>query len=383
MRQYIPRSSFLAQALCLVAALAVTGACKSGGSGDKAPATDKEKKTGQQTGQKTGNTTAAGATGDKAAGEQPGAAHKSSNRLRIVVSVDWEGAYLSEDGLAALAAFRKKHPDVPITHWVTPAYFTKPEVAETLVADLQKTFLPGDIVALHVHAWRSLAEAAGVEPKLAPSFLSEEAELLEFEDGDVGYEVEIGAYSAEDFRAILRKSMEYLQPFKPRRYFRAGGALVAQHTFAALAAEGFTIDSSVMRYQDFRTDHGGTTQQQKRLRETWGDLDEFALPYSIDTPGGAVLEVPTAPGFGDYHAAVDLVAFINRAVKHLRANPEREVYVQLGFHQETAHETSDSAPLTFSGRVSKALEYIATHYSDIAVYETFDDIAKRHVKAGS
>src|SRR4051812_18484027 len=104
----------------------------------------------------------------------PSSPTRAPKKGHIVVAftVDWEGAYLSPEGLDAFDAVRKTLGEVPITHFVSAGYFTKdtpdPTIVETLTAAIRKT----DELAVHLHAWRSLAKASGVTPKLAPSFLT-------------------------------------------------------------------------------------------------------------------------------------------------------------------------------------------------------------------
>ena len=84
---------------------------------------------------------------------------------------------------------------------------------------------PGDELAMHLHAWKSLATAASIEPKLSPSFLTGTDKLLEFEDGDVGFDTDLDAYTGPELRALLRTSRKLLEQTKLpiSKSFRAGG----------------------------------------------------------------------------------------------------------------------------------------------------------------
>src|SRR4051812_34698961 len=76
----------------------------------------------------------------------------------VAVTIDWEGAYLSPEGLDALDALRKRL-NVPITHFVSAGYFTKEPPEPGTISSIKEVVHPGDELALHVHAWRSLAKA--------------------------------------------------------------------------------------------------------------------------------------------------------------------------------------------------------------------------------
>jgi len=50
------------------------------------------------------------------------------SKIVVVVSVDWEGRSLLAENLELIAAFRQRHPDVPIQHFLNPAYYTRAEL---------------------------------------------------------------------------------------------------------------------------------------------------------------------------------------------------------------------------------------------------------------
>lgn len=52
---------------------------------------------------------------------QPSRCTRSPARVRIVISVDWEGRDLAAANRRAFAAFPRAHPDVPLTHFLNAA----------------------------------------------------------------------------------------------------------------------------------------------------------------------------------------------------------------------------------------------------------------------
>jgi hypothetical protein len=45
--------------------------------------------------------------------------------LYATVTVDWEGEQITPLSLQALEYFKTVHPDIPLTHFICPAYFTR------------------------------------------------------------------------------------------------------------------------------------------------------------------------------------------------------------------------------------------------------------------
>jgi len=91
-------------------------------------------------------------------------------RVHVAISVDWEGSDLSAINLNAFRVYREAHPDVPLTHFLNAAYFTKLDAnASKVQADVRRALRPGDELGLHIHPWKSLVEAAGVKFRTEPT----------------------------------------------------------------------------------------------------------------------------------------------------------------------------------------------------------------------
>ncbi|HEX2689918.1 MAG TPA: hypothetical protein VHN14_25035 [Kofleriaceae bacterium] len=273
----------------------------------------------------------------------------AKGRIVVALTIDWEGAYLSPDGLDALDALRRVLGPVPVTHFVSAGYFTKdhPDSAATHV--ISESVHKGDELALHLHAWRSLAKASGVEPKLSPSFLTGTDKLLEFEDGDLGFDTDLDAYSVPELRALVRTSRRLLaQTQLPiSRTFRAGGYLGTPKVLQAIHEEGFTVDCSATDYRQL--DERKDEVLPRRIKAIWPNVDTTSQPWLVSAPGGPVLEIPIA-AFADYATADEIVAVFDAAHARYQKDPGRDVFVVLGFHQETAHD--------FAGRIREALEKV-------------------------
>ena len=270
----------------------------------------------------------------------------AKGRIVVAVTIDWEGAYLSPDGLDAMDALRRGLAGVPVTHFVSAAYFTKDKPDPTTAETLAKAVLPGDELALHLHAWRSLAKASGISPKLAPSFLTGTDKLLAFDDGDVGFDVDLDTYSVPELRALVRTSRRLLEEahLTVSKSFRAGGYLGTPKVLQAIREEGFLVDSSATDYRQL--DELKVEVLPKRIQAIWPRVETTSQPWLVETRGGPLLELPVA-AFADYAAPAEIVAAFEAAHTRLQKDPTRDAFVVIGFHLETADE--------FARRVGEAL----------------------------
>lgn len=273
----------------------------------------------------------------------------AKGRIVVALTIDWEGAVISPEALDAVDAARARIGDAPLTHFVSAAYFTKatpdPAAAHTIASAVR----PTDELAVHLHAWSSLATASGITPKLAPSFLTGTDRLLPFDDGDVGFDLDLDAYSVSELRALLRTSKKLLEgtALPVGKGFRAGGYLATPKVIQALRDEGFTVDSSAIDARQL--DEHDADILPKRLTAIWPGMDPGKQPWSIQAPGGQVLELPIA-AVADFSTTAEIVKVFEDAHARLAKAPTRDVFVVLAFHQETAEE--------FAPRIAEAIEKV-------------------------
>ena len=294
----------------------------------------------------------------------------AKGRIVVALTIDWEGAYLSPDGLDTLDELRRFLGPVPLTHFVSAGYFTKDHPDAAVTSVLTESVHKGDELAVHLHAWKSLARASGIEPKLAPSFLTGTDKLLEFEDGDVGFDTDLDAYGVPDLRAMVRTSRRLLEQTRLplSKTFRAGGYLGTPKVLQAIREEGFTVDCSATDYRQL--DERKDEVLPKRIQAIWPNVETTSQPWFASAPGGPVLEIPIA-AFADYATAAEIVAVFEAAHARLYKDPGRDVFVVLGFHQETAHE--------FAGRIHEAMEKVRGNkeLADGLVFTTVESAAQR------
>ncbi|MBM4253170.1 MAG: hypothetical protein FJ146_14470 [Deltaproteobacteria bacterium] len=264
----------------------------------------------------------------------------AQGKIKIVVSVDWEGEDLRPENLRAMAQFRQHFPNVPLQHFLNAAYFTKPGVqAASVTRAIRSVLRPGDEEGLHIHAWRSLVEAAGVPFRLGPSFVDEDVKP-ELCAEDCGMDVALTAYKVQELRKIIRTSVTILedQGFATARSFRAGGWQANNAVLEALADEGFTLDSSAT-HAPYLQEAWGAYNLVNFVAKLWPHTAPESQPYVHETHrGGALWELPNNGCLADYMTASQMKTAFAKQIALLRQDPNRDVYLSIGFHQETAQD---------------------------------------------
>ncbi|MDQ2952760.1 MAG: hypothetical protein M3R54_10915 [Chloroflexota bacterium] len=203
----------------------------------------------------------------------------------VVWTLDFEGDAASDAALAATAAIADGL-HVPMTVMWNPRVWTTTDVAparsSTMQAWTMSRAAKGDEVALHLHAWADFVRASGVTPRTAPNWSGRSD----------GYDVPLTAFDERETRALIDTALALMadhgMPLPST--FRAGGLFANAANLRAVAAAGFTVDTSA-------TPAGGFG----RLVLPW-TLARDAQPYrpsrdDANKPGDLpLLEVPNIAG---------------------------------------------------------------------------------------
>lgn len=264
----------------------------------------------------------------------------AQGKLRIVVSVDWEGDDLQPSNIQAMKDFRRDYPKIPLQHFLNAAYYTKNQAnAAEITKTIKSVLLPKDEHGLHIHAWRTLVESSGVTFRYAPSFVRDGFIIADCAV-DCGQEIALTGYTNAELRKIIAHSVEILQKekFNRPRSFRAGGWQADDNVLDALAAEGFTLDSSAT-YAEFLKPLWGKYNLYGLVAKLWSNTKPTSQPYVYKTSSGLkILELPNNSCLSDYMTGDDMLKVFESNAQLLKKNPKKDVYLSIGFHQETAAE---------------------------------------------
>lgn len=274
-----------------------------------------------------------------------------SDEIQLFLSVDWEGVELESGNLRDMERFRRDFPEVPITHYLNAAYYTKPRANPSLInRQVKRTLLDIDELGLHIHGWKMLFEAAGVHYRSSPVFFGE---VFVDKVGDAGHNIDIGAYSTDELRKVIAFSIDTLEKngFGRAKSFRSGGWMSRRSVLEALTAEGIVRDASDVATKHFIDDPWHNSPLFRWLsQQLWPNTHFSSQPYYMDTAHGPLLQIPDNGALADYVTGDEMLDVYKACLKYKKAHPDEHVTMSFGFHTESATR--------FLGRVRRGLKLI-------------------------
>ena len=204
----------------------------------------------------------------------------------VIWTLDFEGDAASNETMNNVWDIARDHR-APMTIMWNPRVWTTDQVTKEradVMANWTKTIEGSGYaeVALHLHAWTDFVRAAGVNPRTAPSWAGRSD----------GYDVPLTAFSETETKTLIDYALTLMSDhgFKKPTTFRAGGLFANAANLRAVAAAGFTVDTSATSAGPFG-----------RLLLPW-TLRKDAQPYRPSTTDANVagdlplLEVPNIAG---------------------------------------------------------------------------------------
>lgn len=261
----------------------------------------------------------------------------AKGKIQLLVTVDWEGRDLLETNLQAMRHLHARFPGVKVVHFLNAAYFTKDDAhPKEDSAKIASAIAPIDETGLHIHGWRRLFEASGVDFKSGPTFWGTQ---LRPNDCiyDCGHEVPISLYSADELRKVVRFSLDTLeaQGFGRAKSFRTGGWMAKDTVREAVAAEGLVYEESAVPTAFLAPQLKGRPIFDW-LTDLWKGTTELSQPYALPTPAGTLVEVPDNGALADYVSADQMVGTFQANKAAFLRDRSKNVVVSIGFHHETA-----------------------------------------------
>jgi hypothetical protein len=157
----------------------------------------------------------------------------------VVWTLDFEGDAAPAETMANAAAIADGLK-IPMTVMWNPRVWTTGDVsafsADAMLAWTKGRAAKGDEIALHLHAWTDFVRAAGVAPRTAPNWAGRSD----------GYDVPLTAFDETETRKLLDLALRLMNDHgmtKPTS-FRGGGLFANAANLRAVAAAGFTADTS-------------------------------------------------------------------------------------------------------------------------------------------
>ena len=283
-------------------------------------------------------------------------------KLFVSIVVDWEGEHFRnlQDLLATRRAIQNSLGSrVPFTHFICPTYWLPESQVASPTKAIRSVVTKGDEIALHVHAWQSLVEHAGL------TFVAEPDWNL---DGS-GHGVPLGVYGPKVHHIIATaRTLLQNQMSATVHGFRCGGAMTDDAVFEALMALGFRYDCSAFPPEVVSQGFGKTSRGNLRdctgarneiasyLVDLWGytlrregmlansmshranagrGIHPWTQPYRVKSQASSLVEMPGCGGISDYAG----VGFMNRTFDRLLQEAREgstPKFFNIGCHQEGA-----------------------------------------------
>lgn len=293
-------------------------------------------------------------------------------RVSIVLTVDWEGETLLDSNILAMRQFNQLFPHFPVVHFLNAAYYTKKKFLspQEITQKIQSVIKPNDELGLHVHAWEELVRVSGVSFRSSPTFWGDSHSLGR--GGERGDDVPLNEYTTEEIYKILKTSIEILnqQGFQNLSSFRAGGWMSGERVQKALLLLGLYMDSSAVPADLIENQYDRHSLLVQRNKKLWSHISPETPPFVQKlSHESSLIQASNNYGLADYLTADE---FYQRYLRHIQKAREQgmsEVYINFGWHQESAHEYyqrlgSGEYQLTtshFLDRVIKGLHLIQAH----------------------
>ncbi|MBM4252573.1 MAG: hypothetical protein FJ146_11430 [Deltaproteobacteria bacterium] len=266
-----------------------------------------------------------------------GSESSDEGKIRLLLAMVWEGRDLAPHNLTALTEFRRDYPDLSVVHLISPAYFTKPKAnAAQIVAAIRSQMQPQDQAALLLGPWKSLAHAAQVIYRPAPTFWSQEAVPGDCQV-DCGGDVPLNIYPDADVEKLLTKSLKLFDSHGLGRPIGLAvqGWMASQAVHEAATKAGIQYDLSAVAPDLLvrRLRHFPLYAWAKAL---WSEITPHSQPYVIDTASGPLVEIPLSLASVDYLTRKEIDSLFKEYVGIWRENPRRDLIFPLVLTQETA-----------------------------------------------
>lgn len=271
----------------------------------------------------------------------------AQGKVVAIISVDWEGYFLKDNDLQKMKKFREDFPEIGLLHFLNAAYYTKADANSVdITQKIQSVLLPIDEHGLHIHGWRSLADISGVTFRTSPRAHTETPiDLTKCETPkDCGHEIDISAYNKNELKKLIRNSKRILmdEGFNQPVSFRAGGWMTKSHTMQALAEEGIHYDSSAVPPKLLKGSPWEKLPLYRWLDNLWTETNTDSQPYVIRvSEHKQIMEIPDNGILADYITAEGMLEVLKKNIEKWQQNPEQNVYVSIGFHQESADRYLD------------------------------------------
>jgi hypothetical protein len=254
--------------------------------------------------------------------------------MRLLVALTWEGRDLQEYNLDAVRAFREEVGDVPVVHFLSPAYFLRGNAASA-AARIQAAIRPGDQVGLVVGGWKSLANEAKVIFRDGPTFWGEKLRPVDCAT-DCGMDVPLSVYPEADTAKLVQTGLATLEKngFGRVELMSTEGYVATSELLQAAALNGIRYDFSAVAPEMLVRSFVRYPLYQW-VKDLWREVMPQTQPFAVKGVRG-LKEVPLSLAAVDYWLPDEALKAFRSYAEMSQAEPGRELLFPVAAYQETA-----------------------------------------------
>jgi hypothetical protein len=275
-----------------------------------------------------------------------------TKEIQLLVSVAWDGPNVNEYNLQSFKSFRDKFSNIPVSHFVSPSYFTSTQTAYNKSV-IQSLYRLGDQIGLAVAPWKSVVTGAGVAFRSTPTFWGPTLTQTAC-SSDCGGEVPLNVYTPQEVRSILSNSIKVMdqQGFKDLKGMQITGWMATPEIIAAANDIGIEYDFSMVT----------PSLLSEQLREfpifswvnkLWPNADVLSQPGILPSHSQRVTEVPQSMASLDYVTVEQMSLFLERFVASESKNP---LTYHIALNADSIHMTLPKLELVLQNVFKQASE---------------------------
>ena len=275
-----------------------------------------------------------------------------TKEIKLLISLAWDGPNVNEYNLNAFKSFRNKFSNIPVSHFVSPSYFTSPQAAynKGVIESLYRT---GDQIGLSVAPWKSVVAGAGVPFRSSPTFWAETLGQTAC-NADCGGEVPMSAYTAKEVRSIFSTAMRVMDQhgFKGLKGMQVTGWLATPEIMAAAEEVGIKYDFSMVT-PSLLADQLREFPIFSMVNKLWPNADVLSQPGTLPSHSQAVTEVPQSLASLDYVTVEQMAQFLDRFVASGSKSP---LTYHIALNADSIHMTLPKLELVLQNVFKQASE---------------------------
>lgn len=276
----------------------------------------------------------------------------NTKEIKLLISLAWDGPNVNEHNLLTFKNFRDKFANIPVSHFVSPSYFTSTDAAHNKSV-IQSLYRTGDQIGLAVAPWKSILTGTGVTFRSSPTFWGaplSQASCM----SDCGGEVPLNIYTTEEVRRILSSSIKVMeqQGFKGLKGMQVTGWMATPEILAAANEVGIKYDFSMVT--------PSLLSGQLRefpifawVKKLWPNADVLSQPGTLPSHSQTVTEIPQSMASLDYVSVDQMGQFLDRFVANGSKTP---LTYHIALNADSVHMTLPKLELVLQNVFKQASE---------------------------